>query len=66
MNTKINKITYLFPRSIIQIFLQSFDLSSLLTTLANPHVSRGRMKHNADNSKVCHAKQIGIESHANN
>ena len=47
------------------IFRQSFNLSPLLTILLK-HASRGRMKHNADNSTVCHTKQKGIESHANN
>ena len=31
MNTKINKMTYLFPRSIILVFRQSFDLAMLVT-----------------------------------
>ena len=47
------------------IFCQSFNLSPLLTILLK-HASRGRMKYNADNSTVCHTKQKGIESHANN
>ena len=47
MNTKINKMTYLFPRSIFLVIRQSFDLAMLATN----------MKPNADNSRVCHIKQ---------
>ena len=33
MNTKINKITYLFPLSIFLVIRQSFDLAMLATNM---------------------------------
>ena len=33
MNTKINKMTYLFPRSVFLVIRQSFDLAMLATNM---------------------------------
>ena len=65
INTKINNMANLFPRSITLIFRQSFDLSSLLTILTTDTCLVPEWNMTPTIRKHVKQKQKGIESHAN-
>ena len=63
MNTKINKMTYLFPRSIFLVIRQSFDLAMLATNMCL--VAEWNLMPTVRGSLSHKTKQKGIERHGN-